>query len=233
MFIVLNIILIIVAYLIGSIPTSVWIGRYYYGIDIREHGSGNAGATNTFRVLGTKAGIVVFIVDILKGFGAVNLIHFTSYYIPHSGSYTNIQLLLGIAAMLGHIFPVYVGFRGGKGVATLFGVIMAISFYPTLIMAGIFLITLIITRYVSLSSMISGFSFPFLIILVFKETTPTLIIFSLIMAVLMLFTHQKNIERLLRKEEKKANLPKIKKEHIQKLKKIKPRRRKKRKVVEA
>jgi len=211
MFIVLNIILIIVAYLIGSVPASVWIGRYFYNIDVREHGSGNAGATNTFRVLGTKAGIVVFIVDILKGFGAVNLIHFTSYYIPHSGSYTNIQLLLGISAMIGHIFPIYVGFRGGKGVATLFGVIWAISFYPTLIMGGIFFITLILTRYVSLSSMISGLSFPFLIIVVFKETTPTLVIFSLIMAVLMLFTHQKNIERLLRKEEKKANLPKLKK----------------------
>lgn len=226
MFIVINIIIIIFAYLIGSIPTSVWIGRYFYNIDIREHGSGNAGATNTFRILGTKAGVIVFIVDVLKGFGAVNLIHFTSYYIPHSGSYTNIQLLLGIAAMIGHIFPIYVGFRGGKGVATLFGVIWAISFYPTLIMAGIFFITLILTRYVSLSSMISGLSFPFLIIVVFKETTPTLVIFSLIMAVLMLFTHQKNIERLLRKEEKKANLPKLKKENLPKLKRRKKKKKK-------
>lgn len=215
MHIVVNIIITIVAYLLGSIPTSVWISRAFFNIDIREYGSGNAGATNTFRVLGVKAGIVVFIVDILKGFIAVNLIHFTKYYIPHSGDYINIQLLLGIAAMLGHIFPVYVGFKGGKGVATLFGVICAISFYPTLIMAGIFFLTLILTRYVSLSSMISGFSFPVLIIVIFKETTPTLVIFSLIMAVLMLFTHQKNIERLLRKEEKKANLPKLKKKNRQ------------------
>lgn len=215
MHIVVNVIITIVAYLLGSIPTSVWISRAFFNIDIREYGSGNAGATNTFRVLGVKAGIVVFIVDILKGFIAVNLIHFTKYYIPHSGDYINIQLLLGIAAMLGHIFPVYVGFKGGKGVATLFGVICAISFYPTLIMAGIFFLTLILTRYVSLSSMISGFSFPVLIIVIFKETTPTLVIFSLIMAVLMLFTHQKNIERLLRKEEKKANLPKLKKKNRQ------------------
>lgn len=215
MHVVVNIVITIVAYLLGSIPTSVWISRSFYHIDIREYGSGNAGATNTFRVLGVKAGIIVFIVDILKGFLAVNLIHFTNYYIPHSGDYINIQLLLGIAAMIGHIFPVYVGFRGGKGVATLFGVICAISFYPTLIMAGIFFTTLILTRYVSLSSMISGFSFPVLIIVVFKETTPTLVIFSLIMAVLMLFTHQKNIERLLRKEEKKANLPKLKKKNRQ------------------
>ncbi len=214
MHIVVNIIITIVAYLLGSIPTSVWISRAFFDIDIREHGSGNAGATNTFRVLGVKAGLVVFAVDILKGFAAVNLIHFTNYYIPHSGDYINIQLLLGIAAMLGHIFPVYVGFKGGKGVATLFGVICAISLYPTLIMAGIFFTTLIITRYVSVSSMVSGLSFPVLIIIVFKETTPSLVIFSLIMAILMLFTHQKNIERLLKKEEKKANL-KIKKKNIQ------------------
>ena len=214
MHIVVNIIITIVAYLLGSIPTSVWISRAFFDIDIREHGSGNAGATNTFRVLGVKAGLVVFAVDILKGFAAVNLIHFTNYYIPHSGDYINIQLLLGIAAMLGHIFPVYVGFKGGKGVATLFGVICAISLYPTLIMAGIFFTTLIITRYVSVSSMVSGLSFPVLIITVFKETTPSLVIFSLIMAILMLFTHQKNIERLLKKEEKKANL-KIKKKNIQ------------------
>ncbi|MBI9053370.1 MAG: glycerol-3-phosphate 1-O-acyltransferase PlsY [Bacteroidales bacterium] len=213
MHIVVNIIITIVAYLLGSIPTSVWISRAFYNIDIRDFGSGNAGSTNTFRVLGVKAGIVVFIVDVVKGFAAVNLIHFTNYYIPHSGDYINIQLLLGIAAMLGHIFPIYVGFKGGKGVATLFGVICAISLYPTLIMAGIFVVTLVATRYVSLSSMVAGFSFPVLIIVIFKETTPTLVIFSLIMAILMLFTHQKNIERLLAKEEKKANLPKIKKKN--------------------
>ncbi|MFC2096072.1 glycerol-3-phosphate 1-O-acyltransferase PlsY [Bacteroidota bacterium] len=215
MHVVVNIVIIIVAYLLGSIPTSVWISRAFFNIDIRDYGSGNAGATNTFRVLGVRAGIIVFIVDILKGFLAVNLIHFTKYYIPHSGDYINIQLLLGIAAMIGHIFPVYVGFKGGKGVATLFGVICAISFYPTLIMAGVFFTTLILTRYVSLSSMISGLSFPVLIIVIFKETTPSLVIFSLIMAVLMLFTHQKNIERLVRKEEKKANLPKLKKKNKQ------------------
>lgn len=213
MHIVTEIVIIIGAYLLGSIPTSIWISRRFFNIDIRDFGSGNAGATNTFRVLGVKAGIIVFIVDILKGFLAVNLIYFTKYYIPHSGDFINIQLLLGIAAMLGHIFPIYAGFKGGKGVATLFGVICAISFYPTLIMAGVFVVTLVLTRYVSLSSMISGFSFPILIIIIFKETTTTLVIFSLIMAVLMLFTHQKNIERLLRKEEKKANLPKIKKKN--------------------
>ncbi|MCG8410420.1 MAG: glycerol-3-phosphate 1-O-acyltransferase PlsY [Bacteroidales bacterium] len=209
MHIAVNIIITIIAYLLGSIPTSVWISQYFYNIDIRDFGSGNAGATNTFRVLGVKSGIIVFVIDILKGFAAVNLIHFTNYYIPHSGDYINIQLLLGIAAMLGHIFPIYVRFRGGKGVATLFGVICAISLYPTLIMAGIFVVILILTRYVSLSSLIAGLSFPVLIIVIFQETTPSLVIFSLIISVLMFFTHQKNIERLLRKEEKKANILKI------------------------
>jgi acyl phosphate:glycerol-3-phosphate acyltransferase len=213
MYIVVNILITILAYLLGSIPTSIWISRSFFNIDIRDYGSGNAGATNTFRVLGIKAGIVVFIVDILKGFLAVNLIYLTDYYIPDSGVYINIQLLLGIAAMLGHIFPIYAGFKGGKGVATLFGVICAISLYPTLIMAGIFVLTLVITRYVSLSSMISGLSFPVLIIVVFKETTPSLVIFSLIIAVLMLFTHQKNIERLLNKEEKKADFSKLKRKN--------------------
>lgn len=213
MYIVVNILITILAYLLGSIPTSIWISRSFFNIDIRDYGSGNAGATNTFRVLGIKAGIVVFIVDILKGFLAVNLIYLTDYYIPDSGDYINIQLLLGIAAMLGHIFPIYAGFKGGKGVATLFGVICAISLYPTLFMAGIFVLTLVITRYVSLSSMISGLSFPVLIIVVFKETTPSLVIFSLIIAVLMLFTHQKNIERLLNKEEKKADFSKLKRKN--------------------
>ncbi|HSH50241.1 MAG TPA: glycerol-3-phosphate 1-O-acyltransferase PlsY [Bacteroidales bacterium] len=216
MHIVVNILITILAYLLGSIPTSIWISRSFFNIDIRDYGSGNAGATNTFRVLGIKAGIVVFIVDILKGFLAVNLIYLTDYYIPDSGDYINIQLLLGIAAMLGHIFPIYARFRGGKGVATLFGVICAISLYPTLIMAGVFVLTLVITRYVSLSSMISGLSFPVLIIVVFKETTSSLVIFSLIMAVLMLFTHQKNIERLLNKEEKKADFSKLKKKNLKK-----------------
>jgi len=203
------------AYLLGAIPTSVWIGRHFFNIDIREHGSGNAGATNTIRVLGLKVGIPVLIIDVLKGFAAVNLIHLTDYYIPQSGDFISFQLLLGIAAIIGHIFPVYVGFKGGKGVATLFGIVLAIDPLPTLICIGIFVITLIITKYVSLSSMIAGFSFPIMVIVVFKTTTPSLVIFSLIIAILLLFTHQKNIERLLRKEESKAEFLKRKKNREQ------------------
>lgn len=204
MHIVYNIGILVIAYLLGSIPTSVWIGKTVFGIDIRERGSKNAGATNAMRIFGWKAGITVLVVDVLKGWLAVNLIHLTNYYIPETGNFIEFQLLLGIAAILGHIFPIYVGFKGGKGVATLFGLVLAINPEPTLLCVGVFIATLLVTKYVSLSSMIAGFAFPVMVIFVFKTTTPSLVIFSLIIAVLLLFTHQKNIERLLRKEEKKV-----------------------------
>ena len=156
------------------------------------------------RILGWKAGLIVLIVDMFKGWLAVNLIHLTQFYIPETGSYITFQLMLGVAAILGHIFPVYVGFKGGKGVATLFGLVLAINPEPTLICTGIFVVTLLLSKYVSLSSMTAGFTFPFIVIFVFKETTMSLVIFSLIIAVLLLFTHQKNIERLLAHKEKKV-----------------------------
>lgn len=204
MHIVFNIVILLVAYLVGSIPTSVWIGKSFYGIDIRERGSKNAGATNAMRIFGWKVGLVVLIIDMLKGWGAINLIHLTNYYIPQTGDFIEFQLLLGIAAIIGHIFPIYVGFRGGKGVATLFGLVMAINPEPTLLCTGVFVVTLLITKYVSLSSMIAGFAFPVMVIFVFKTATPSLVIFSLIISLLLLFTHQKNIERLIRREEKKV-----------------------------
>src|SRR4030043_2108790 len=176
MHIVYNIGILILAYLIGSIPTSIWIGKSFFRIDIREHGSKNAGATNAMRILGWKAGLTVLIVDVFKGWLAVNLLHITNYYIPETGDFIEFQLLLGIAAIIGHIFPVYVGFHGGKGVATLFGLVLAINPEPTLLCVGIFVITLLLTKYVSLSSMMAGFAFPFIVIFVFKETTMSLVI---------------------------------------------------------
>ena len=200
----LRIILIVIAYLLGSIPTSVWIGRRFHGKDVRDYGSGNAGATNTIRVLGWKAGIPVLIIDLIKGWLAVQLAYLTHFYIPHSDDFITYQLFLGIAAMMGHIFPIYVGFKGGKGVATLFGVILALSPVATIVCIGVFLLIALLTKYVSLGSIVAGFSFPFILILIFHTTTPSLMIFSLIVAILLLFTHQKNIERLLRNEEAKA-----------------------------
>jgi len=200
-----NAVILFSAYLLGSIPNAVWIGRLFFKTDVRNHGSKNAGSTNTIRVLGYKAGVPVLLLDILKGFMAVKMIYLTFYYIPATGDYINFQLLLGLAVIIGHIFPVFANFRGGKGVATLIGVILAIDPVSMLICIGVFMITLIITKYVSLSSMIAGLSFPVLVIVVFNTTTSSLVIFSLIVFVLLLFTHQKNIERLVRNQESKAN----------------------------
>lgn len=198
---------ILLAYLIGSIPTAVWVGRVFYDIDIREHGSGNAGATNTFRVLGKKAGIPVLIFDVFKGWLSVKIAFFTiNILLLSNHQLVNFQLALGVAALIGHIFPIYVGFKGGKGVATLLGLVIAIAPEAALYALIIFVITLLVTKYVSLSSMIGGFSFPILIIVVLHTTTISLVIFSMVIAILLLFTHQKNIERLLSNEESKANL---------------------------
>lgn len=201
---IVDVLMIIGAYLLGSIPSAVWIGKAFYGVDVREHGSKNAGSTNTIRVLGLKPGLVVFAMDMIKGFLAVNLVHLSYFLVPRTVDFVNLQLLLGIFAVLGHIFPVFAQFRGGKGVATLFGLVMAIHPYPTLICFGIFLLTLFITEYVSLSSLVAGFTFPILVMFVFKTSIPSLIIFSMIVSILLLFTHQKNIERLLRRQENKA-----------------------------
>ena len=198
---------ILLAYLIGSVPTAVWVGKIFYGMDIREHGSGNAGATNTFRVLGVEAGIPVLIFDIFKGWFVVQFSYFANDYLLLSNhQLVTYQLALGVTALIGHIFPIYVGFKGGKGVATLLGLVIAIHPIASLIAIGIFITTLLITKYVSLSSMIAGFSFPILIIVVFKTTILPLVIFSMVIAILLLFTHQKNIERLLSREESKANI---------------------------
>lgn len=213
-----NIIALIIAYLLGSVASAVWIGQIFYGTDVREYGSGNAGATNAFRVLGKKAGIAVLLLDSLKGWLAVNIAHLLNltgieHYIPGTGQFVDLQLTLGIAALLGHIFPVYVGFRGGKGIATLLGIILAVHPTAALISIGVFVIVLLTTRFVSLGSMIAALAFPVVIILIYETTVPSLIIFSLSIAILVLITHQKNIERLIRKEESKANIYGSKSKH--------------------
>jgi acyl phosphate:glycerol-3-phosphate acyltransferase len=214
MSLVIKILLIVFAYLLGSIPSSVWIGRRFYGIDVREHGSGNAGFTNTVRVLGWRAGLPVFLMDIMKGYIAVTQLRLFNVYIPGTTDFVNYELILGAAAVLGHIFPIYVGFKGGKGVATLLGILLAIQPQPTLICLGIFVVVLLTTRYVSLSSMIAGISFPVLIIFVFQTTISSLVIFSMIVSILLLLTHQKNIERLLNKEESRARIIRRRGKHL-------------------
>lgn len=195
---------IISAYLIGSIPTSVWIGRMFYGVDVRTKGSKNAGATNTIRVLGYKAGIPVLIFDVLKGWFAV---YIANYFWNESLTFPDLldlKIILAIAAVLGHIFPVYVGFKGGKGIATLFGIGIALFPEAALIVVGIFILVFIFTGYVSLSSIIASVSFPFVeILLLGHDEYITLITLSIAVGVFVPFIHRKNIKRLMNKEESK------------------------------
>jgi len=196
--------LIILAYLIGSIPTSLIVSRSQFNIDIRDYGSGNAGATNTFRVLGSKWGTFVMMMDMLKGLVAVKLALLLPYYIENEFERTNFQIGLGLAAVLGHIFPVWAEFRGGKGVATLFGLIIAISPWTALICIGVFLLVLYLTRFVSLSSILASMAFPVFILVVFNVDNIAYRIFAIAVALLVIMTHQKNIGRLLSGSESKV-----------------------------
>ena len=198
-------ILIILAYLIGSIPTAVWVSKRFYGIDIREHGSGNAGATNTFRILGSKAGSAVMMIDMMKGFIAVKL-SLLSAFPWYSEQITNLQIFLGLAAVVGHIFPIWADFRGGKGIATLFGMILAIQPLVAVSLVGVFLAILFLTRYVSLSSISASVAFPLLILFIFKAPELSYRVFAIATACLVVLTHYKNINRLLQGNESKVPL---------------------------
>jgi acyl phosphate:glycerol-3-phosphate acyltransferase len=194
---------LLLAYLFGSVATAVWIGKIFHGIDVREHGSGNAGATNTIRVLGWKTGVPVLLIDILKGWLAAMLPVFFNLAGHGSALLTNLQILAGVSAILGHIFPVFAGFRGGKGVATITGVLLAIHPLLTLACLGVFLSTLLITGYVSISSISAGFAFPVFLFLFFDTPSVFFKIFSVVVGVAMVITHRKNISRLLKGEESK------------------------------
>jgi acyl phosphate:glycerol-3-phosphate acyltransferase len=196
--------LIVIAYLIGSIPTAVWISKGFFGIDIREYGSGNAGATNTFRVLGSRWGTFVMIIDVLKGVAATSLYILLPYYMTSEWDRTNFMVGLGLAAVLGHIFPIWADFRGGKGVATLFGMILAIQPIVAVCCVGVFLLVLYLTRFVSLSSILASIAFAVFILIIFNEKEPLYRAFAIAVALLVVLTHQKNITRLLRGSESKV-----------------------------
>lgn len=199
-----ELLLIVLAYLIGSIPSAVWVSRYFFDIDIRDYGSGNSGATNTYRVLGPKWGTVVMIVDVLKGMTAVKLALLLPNYIGNDTQLMNLQIGLGLGAVLGHIFPIWAEFRGGKGVATLFGLVLGISPWTALSCVGIFLIVLYLTRFVSLSSILASIAFPIFILVIFNEREPLYRVFAIAVALMVLLTHQKNIGRLFRGSESKV-----------------------------
>jgi glycerol-3-phosphate acyltransferase PlsY len=199
-----EVLLIVIAYLIGSIPTAVWTSKAFFGIDIRDYGSGNSGATNTFRVLGSRWGTFVMIIDVLKGVAATSLYILLPFYMTDEWDRTNFMVGLGLAAVLGHIFPVWADFRGGKGVATLFGMILAIQPLVAVCCVGVFLLVLYLTRFVSLSSILASIAFAVFILVIFNEKEPLYRAFAIAVALLVILTHQKNISRLLRGSESKV-----------------------------
>ena len=200
----MKLLLVILAYLLGSIPTSVWIGKWFFNTDVREYGSGNAGATNTMRVLGAKPGIAVLLIDALKGFAAVKLV----YLFPRTAGDVEVMVLLGVCAVIGHIIPVFANFKGGKGIATLLGMIIAIHAGAALMAMATFTLFFLSFRIVSLSSIIAALSFPVWLIFRYHENSSVLVLFSFALVFLVLVTHQKNIERLLNGEERKIRLRK-------------------------
>lgn len=201
------IILLTIAYMIGSIPTAVIVSKKFFGIDIREHGSGNAGATNTFRILGKKAGSFVMLFDMLKGVAAVQLARLSPFdWTTQMEQVINLEIGLGLCAILGHIFPIWAGLRGGKGVATLFGMILAIHPAVALMLIVVFVCILLLTRYVSLSSIAASVAFPIMILFIYQNQEPLYKIFAIATACLVVLTHHKNINRLLQGNESKVRI---------------------------
>ncbi|MEY3844126.1 MAG: acyl-phosphate glycerol 3-phosphate acyltransferase [Bacteroidota bacterium] len=203
----LLIIIILLGYLIGSIPTAVWVGKAFHGMDIREHGSKNAGATNTFRVLGKRSGWFVLIVDVSKGILAACLPHFFSYMLEgYKDEFLILQLCGSFSAVFGHVFPLFAHFRGGKGVATSLGIVIGINPYAALVCLAIFLLVFISSRYVSLGAIISALCFPFVSYFMIQEDARIMIIFTVVLGVMVILAHRKNIDRLWKGEENKMNL---------------------------
>lgn len=212
----LNIVLsLFVAYLIGSFPTALIAGKLIKKIDIREHGSGNAGATNVFRVLGWKSGLVVLFIDMFKGFASVWWIPELAVVSPEK--YIFIQILAGMAAIAGHIWTIFAKFRGGKGVGTAAGVFLGLQPGPVMICLIVFIGVVYKTRYVSLGSMIAAFLLP-IILIVQKffleiEIQIPMIILSILLAILIIVTHRANINRLIQGTESEFSFGKKKEEN--------------------
>lgn len=202
------------AYLLGSIPTAVWYGRAFFNLDIRQHGSGNAGATNTFRVLGKRAGTIVLLVDALKGYAAASLAFFVNTLYPLSeNELLSYQLLFGFLAVIGHLYPVFAQFRGGKGVATLLGMVLAIRPDVAAVCIGIWLVVVIASQFVSLGSLLAALAFPVLLLLraFGQPENPMLIGFGFLIFLIVAITHKKNIGRLIQGNESRTILIKLKK----------------------
>lgn len=190
--------LLLVAYVLGATPTSLWVGRVFHGVDLREVGSGNLGATNTFRALGYKAAVPVMVVDVLKGYLPVVL--FPGWVGAEGSAWV---LAFGAAAILGHVFSFWVGFRGGKGVATSAGVFLALAPIPLLITVGVWIGLVLMTRIVSVASIAAALLLPILILLLPtpRHEGDALVVFTALLGAFVIWAHRANIRRLIRGEE--------------------------------
>lgn len=198
----------ILSYLLGSIPTAIWYGTKYHGVDIRTLGSGNAGATNTFRVLGKKAGSIVLFIDSLKGFLATGLSAVLFYFhLIDWQTCVTLKIFFGSLAIIGHLLPIFCDFKGGKGVATTLGMVLALHPMAALVSITVFLVVFGISHYVSLGSIVASLVFPLLLTFgVFGEEIPTLIYFGFFIAFLVIFTHRMNIVRIFKGTENRMYL---------------------------
>lgn len=214
--------IILLSYLVGSIPTSIIVSKAVKGIDIREHGSGNAGGTNVMRVLGWKYGILVILLDALKGVVAVVLVARLHYggmpfqNVTPFDDFTLVQIIAGIAAVVGHIWTIFAGFRGGKGIATALGMLIMIVTIDMLIAVAVFAIVVTVSRYVSLGSILGAVAVPLTLIIrenifhVNVEGYGTLLPFVILVSLLVVFTHRKNVIRLINGSENKVSFGKKK-----------------------
>jgi len=203
------VLLIVLAYVLGSIPSAVWIGKLLHQKDVREYGSGNAGATNVFRVLGRKAGVLVLAADVAKGWGATQLVYLLDYRGMSDTDVLQFQLIFGSAALLGHIFPILADFRGGKGIATLLGFMLGVVPMETGICALIFLVSFVSFRIVSVSSMLAAISFPIVVIFIGEMRIAPMQFYAVMIPILVLVTHSKNMVRLVRGEEKRIRFKRV------------------------
>lgn len=213
-------IIVVLSYLVGAIPTSIIVSKAVKGIDIRQHGSGNAGGTNVMRVLGWKHGVMVIILDALKGVLAVIVVARLHYGgLPFANvspfdDFTLVQIIAGISAVVGHIWTVFAGFKGGKGIATALGMLLMIVTIDMLIAVGVFLIVVTISRYVSLGSVLAAVTVP--TAMFFRENVlhdsitsyNTLLPFVIAVSLLVIYTHRKNVVRILNGTENKLSFKK-------------------------
>jgi glycerol-3-phosphate acyltransferase PlsY len=215
----LNLLFVVVlSYLVGSIPTSIILSKLLRGIDIRQHGSGNAGGTNVFRVLGWKWGVLTIILDAVKGAIVVVVVarlyldNFPFNNITPFDDFTVVQIICGIAAVIGHVWTVFAGFRGGKGIATALGFLITLITIDMLLVLAVFTLTVTLSRYISLGSMMAAVSLPIILIVrenLFGVNIPgynTILPFVIGLVLLVLYTHRKNIDRLIKGSESKISL---------------------------